>query len=215
MQAYAKTYDILTESNMNSLVKQMDARMRLTPEEVFFPADFFDIGEPLGVNKVLSRMAQNEQVWRLARGIYTVYSMSEFGKALAYTGALAASYARRTNVVITEIGASAANILGFSTQNVLKEIYLTSGKPMMWLLKARTVEFRKGSALELLFGNTIEGKLVRAWQYLGENESVAALPLLNSDQAMRINWDAIINTHGILPGWMMGLARKGKFRGWS
>jgi hypothetical protein len=200
---------------MISLAKQIESRMRQTPDDVFFPADFFDIGEPLGVNKILSRMVQNEQAWRLARGMYAFYSMSEFGKALAYTGSLAASWAKKNGVVISEIGAAAANILGFSTQNVIKEIYLTSAKPMTWSLKARTVEFRKGTRVEMLFGNTLEGKLVRAWQYMGEAGSVDTFHLLNNEAALLINWDAIINAQGNLPVWMSALARKCKFNRWG
>ena len=103
---------------MKSLTKQIEDKMRLTPNDVFFPSDFFDFANQIRVNKTLSRMVENEQIWRLVRGIYTIFSINEFGKALAYSELLVASFARKTGMIITEIGAAAANTLGFSTQNI-------------------------------------------------------------------------------------------------
>jgi len=200
---------------MESLVKRILARMRAAPEEVYFPSDFFDLGEEARVNKALSRMAQSGQIERFARGMYAVYIESRFGKVLPYTGALVSSYAKRKRVVITEIGAAAVNILGFSTQNVLREIYLTTGKPSVWKFGAYTVEFRTGSTIDMFFGNTLHGKLIRAWNCMGEKESFDALPLLYTEIAKQINWDAIICSSGVLPIWMNELAKKGKLYEWT
>ena len=200
---------------MKSLAKQIESKMQLAPRDVYFPSDFFDLSDVLRVNKALSRMAQNGQAWRLARGIYATFVSNRFGRAMPSTESLVASYAKKAGEVITEIGAVAINVLGFSTQNVLREIYLTSGKPMIWDREARTVEFRKGTKIELFFGNTLEGVLVRAWHSMGEDESADALPLLKMDAALRVDWDAIINVAGILPDWMVRLARKGKLHKWN
>ena len=62
----------------------------------------------------------------------------------------------------------------------------------------------------MLFGNSLEGKLVRAWHYMGENESIDTLPLLYDNQRDNMNWDNIINAREVLPFWMIKLAKKGK-----
>jgi len=200
---------------MESLTTRIEAQMRLSPEEVYFPSDFFDLGPQLRVNKALSRLVEQGQAWRLTRGMYAVFTKSRFGKILPKTGSLAKNYADKAGAIVTEIGAAATNVLGFSTQNVLKEIYLTSAKSMIWQIGSQVVEFRQGSDVELFLGNRLEGMLVRAWKYMGEDESLEALPSLRRDVVGRINWDIIVNAGGVLPEWMCNLAKKGKFYKWS
>ena len=200
---------------MQSLAKQMKSRMESTPDEVFRPSDFFDLGEVVQVNKILSRMTQDGQAWRLSRGLYAYFTSSKYGKALAYTGALAASWARKSGIVITEIGAAAANVLGFSLQNVMKEIFLTSGQAMIWTLDVSTAEFRKGTEAQMLFGNRLEGKLVRAWDFMGQEGATDVFPLFRPQMARSVNWDAIINADAVLPAWMCKLAQEGKLKKWN
>jgi hypothetical protein len=200
---------------MISLIKKIEKRMLRTPDEVFYPSDFFDLDRPLRVNKALSRMVQNEKAWRLSRGVYVTYKTNKYGKTLAFSSVLADSYARKNKVTITEIGAAAANLLGFSTQNVINEIYLTTGKPAQWEFKARTIEFRKGTGIEMFFGQTNEGKLIRAWNYMEELQAVETFPYLKPNIASTINWDAIINVERMFPSWMRNLARNGKLKNWN
>ena len=196
---------------MEGLKQKILERMLDKSTDVYFTTDFSDLGELEIIKVALAELDNSQKIKELTKDIYAVYVKGKFGgKYLEYTLSLAKSYAIKTGITLTEIGAQAANFLGFSTQNVMGELFLITGEPMEWDLGGRKVRFKKGSYGEMFLGRTLEGSLIRAWYYLGETFSFDLLPYLYKQFADKMNWDVIIKADNVLPEWMICLAKKSK-----
>jgi hypothetical protein len=193
---------------MESLLTRIYMEMQRSPLEVYRPIDFQRMDILLRVNKALSRLVEQEKAWRIARGLYVTGRKTRFGILPPPPEEIVSSLASKTGAIITETGAHAANILGFSTQNVLKSIWLTTMKPMVLRCQKMEIEILKGSEIEMLLGNSLEGTLLRAWFFLGENESISTLSLIRPDAREYMHWGRIISFSTVLPVWMTNLARQ-------
>jgi hypothetical protein len=182
--------------------------MQRSPLEVYRPMDFQRMDILLRVNKALSRLVEQEKAWRIARGLYVTGRETKFGFLPPPPEEIVSSLASKTGAIITETGARAANILGFSTQNILKSIWLTTMMPTVLRCQKTEIEILKGGEIEMLMGNSLEGMLLRAWLFLGENESISTLSLIRPEARERMRWDRIMNFSAILPVWMTKLARQ-------
>jgi hypothetical protein len=61
----------------------------------------------------------------------------------------------------------AANQINLTPDVPLKSIYLNSGKSRTWKLRNAIIQFEHAPTWKLLFGETLEGKLIRALDFLG------------------------------------------------
>jgi hypothetical protein len=156
---------------MSTVTQQIIKRIRAKRRGwVFAPKDFIDLGSRAIVDQVLSRLTRQGIIRRLDRGVY------DFPKQHAILGTLspdanglARAVATKTASKILASGASAANILGISTQVPAKATYLTNGPSRSKKIAGRTVIF-KHTKVPLLDNVSDKANLtLQALAYLGKN----------------------------------------------
>jgi hypothetical protein len=160
------------------------------------------LGDPEFITEAFTVLVTEEKVRKLAQDIYVTYRNSEYGKIFPSPESIVNSLVKKHGKTIVEIGASAINRLGLSTQNIMSIVCLTDSEPMKLECSGGGVEIRKGTKVQMLLGKTLEGSVIRAWDFYGEEESTKKLELLPTG----INWDVIINASNELPEWMGKLA---------
>ncbi len=148
--------------------------------------DLLHLGERAAVNRSLSRLVRADRLMRIYRGIYMRTIPTCFGlRPPTLTLALEALSDLWGETVIPGLG-SAANVLGLTTQNPVRAIYLTSGPDRILDFGALRVELRHAPAWQLAAPRRTAGLVIRAVAGLGRNEVEvsldAALPKLSSEE---------------------------------
>ena len=102
---------------------------------------------------------------------------------------------------IVPCGGSAANRLGLSTQNPVREVYLTSGRSRQLHFGRVTVELRHAPRWQLAAPRRKAGDVIRALAWLGPHEIEegleAVLPGLSVAEI-----DELAAARAIMPFWM-------------
>ena len=102
---------------------------------------------------------------------------------------------------IVPCGGSAANRLGLTTQNPVREVYLTSGPNRLLKFGKTAVELRHAPRWQLLAPHRKVGDVIRALAWLGPQETDdsldAVLPGLSSEDLAEL-----AGARAVLPAWM-------------
>lgn len=135
---------------------------------VFVPADFLDLGSREAVDVSLHRLARQETIRRLARGVY------DFPKEHPVLGLLAPSaediaqaLAGRDRTRIQPAGAYAANALGLSEQVPAKAVFLTDGPARTVRIGTTTIQLRRTTPKNMEAAGRLSGLLIQALRELG------------------------------------------------
>lgn len=119
---------------------------RITAKEpgwVFTATDFLDLGLRTAVSTALSRMASDNQIQRLSRGLYYFpKSNPTIGILSPDSDAIADAVARKTGDTVFPTGADAANLLGLSTQVPAKIEYFTTGRSRILNVSGSTITLK-------------------------------------------------------------------------
>jgi len=112
-----------------SINSQIEAKIRRSrPGQIFLPSDFKDLGTSAAIRKTLSRLAKQESLIRMGKGIYvTAVHDKVFGAVLPSLDEIATELAKKEHVKIMPTGQYALNKIGFSTQVPAKLVFLTNG----------------------------------------------------------------------------------------
>ena len=112
-----------------SINSQIEAKIRRSrPGQIFLPSDFKDLGTSAAIRKTLSRLAKQESLIRMGKGIYvTAVHDKVFGAVLPSLDEIATELARKDHVKIMPTGQYALNKIGLSTQVPAKLVFLTNG----------------------------------------------------------------------------------------
>jgi len=130
---------------------------------VFFTNDFAMYGNGKACNKALERLAKQEKIMRVGRGIYTIPRKSKFfGRVSPGIEEIAQGIARRDKARIIPTGLFAENLLGLSTQLPMKIIYLTDGTPRKLEIDATPLVFKKTSPKNLATWGKVSGLVIQA-----------------------------------------------------
>ena len=136
------------------------------------------LGSREAVDQALSRLAKTGETIRIARGLYVVPVRGKFGTYPPSPEKVVRSYARAKGKPVVPNGAVAANRLGLSTQQPIRQVYLTSGQPAKIKLGSTPVEVRQVPEWQVLLPNQLAGDAVRALAYMGRaNAKEAAVKL--------------------------------------
>jgi predicted transcriptional regulator of viral defense system len=110
---------------------------------VFTPKDFLDLGSRAAVDKTLTRLAQKGVIRRLDRGMYD-YPVKDpmLGVLSPNADKLAAVLASKMGDRLFPSGATAANLLGLSTQVPGRVTYMTDGASRVRKVAGRTITFK-------------------------------------------------------------------------
>lgn len=142
--------------------------------------ELLHLGERAAVDQALSRLVKRGELMRVRRGLFALPVKTRFGKRAPSVGAVVENIARTTGERVSISGASAANILGLSTQNPARQIFWTSGPSRRLKLGAQEVELRHVPNWQLRAPDSRAGHAFRALAYFGKSEARATLMRLKS-----------------------------------
>lgn len=142
---------------------------------VFVPTDFLDLGSREAVDAALGRLADADTIRRIGRGVYdNPKQHPRFGPRTPSADAVASAVARSTNETVVVSDATAANMLGLSTQVPAQAVYLTDGTNRVFTVdlgdgRGFDIRFKGASPSRLLGPDTKAGLVLRALHFLGRD----------------------------------------------
>lgn len=144
-------------------------RVQASPEgEVFFVSDFAKSGNDVFISRLLSEMTDYGKLERLSNGIYYKPRHTRFGTLKPSIEQVVKAIARRDKAQIMPTGATAENMLGFSTQVPTNDIYLTTGSARTITLGNRTIRFRRCTPKNFAYRGKLMPILVQAMKSIGQ-----------------------------------------------
>lgn len=176
---------------------------------LFFTDDFIQYGSAKAVSKALERLAVKEEIYRVARGIYTRLEKDPIlGTVKPGTEAIAEAIRRRDKAKIIPTGAMAMNALGLSTQVPMNVVYLTNGTSRKINLGKRKIVFKKTTPKNLAAIGKISSLVIQALKEIGkgnatENEIELILKHLEKEEPYRLEHDI-----KLAPEWIRIIMRK-------
>ena len=152
------------------------------PEEAVIHAKaLLHLGNRAAVDQALSRLVKREQLSRISRGFYVRLLDSRFGKYSASSHLVVENLAHAVGESVLPNPAVTANILGLTTQNPTRDIYITSGRSR-WLTFGRLrVEMRHAPRWQFSVDNQMSGQVLRAVNWEGPRRAADALRKLKSE----------------------------------
>lgn len=127
----------------HSIADKIIKKMRASRGEAVSSRDFLDLGGAPAVRQSLSRLARQGKIRRVRRGLY---ELPRAGKLSGHPvppspDALVRAWARENGLRVVPSGASAANLLGLTTQVPARIVYYTNGRTRTVKLGPYTVRF--------------------------------------------------------------------------
>lgn len=137
--------------------------------DIFFISDFNNIGTYEGIRKTLQRLTTEEEIGRIAKGIYFLPKKHELlGIIYPHADKIAEAIAKRDKARIIPTGATALNKLGLSTQIPLKAVYLTDGSARQIEAGNQTIRFKKTNPKNLSIDHQLTNLIIQAIKAIGE-----------------------------------------------
>lgn len=135
---------------------------------VFTPNDFLDLGGRDAVDKALSRLATQETIRRLARGLYEYpREHKELGKLSPDIEKIAKALAGKDRMRLQPAGAYATNLLGLSEQVPAKAVFLTDGPSRTVKIGRQEIQLRHTTPRNMAASGRLSGLLMQAFRHLG------------------------------------------------
>ena len=176
---------------------------------LFFTEDFLSYGSAKAGSKALERLAKEQIIARVARGIYARLVIDPtLGQIKPGTEAIAEAIRRRDKARIIPTGVMALNALGLSTQVPMNVVYLTDGAARKIAVGKRKIVFKKTSPRNLAAIGKISGLAIQAMKEIGkdkitESEIAIILNHLAKEDQYRLEHDI-----RLAPEWIRVIMRK-------
>ena len=187
---------------MPGLPRQIMEHASALPEAApICPGALLHLGKRAAVDQALARLARADRLLRICQGVYMHPVETRFGRCAPRIGKTIEALSVLWGVTIVPCGGSAANRLGLTTQNPVREVYLTSGPSRRLQFGQITVELRHAPRWQLFAPNRKAGDLIRALAWLGPQEIDdslnAVLPGLSVEEL-----DELAGARAVMPSWM-------------
>lgn len=175
----------------------------------FFTEDFLAFGSAKTVSKALERMVEKEEVFRVARGIYTLLEKDPIlGLLKPSTETIAQAIAKRDKARIVPTGVLALNALGLSTQVPMNVVYLTDRASRKIDLGKRKILFKNTAPKNLSAIGKISSLVIQALKEIGKDNSTETeieiiLKQLAKEEPYRLAHDV-----KLAPEWIRVLMRQ-------
>lgn len=143
------------------------------PGRLFFTSDFAHLvdSDIDAIKKVLSRLAKNGDIKRIARGIYYKPRKDPvIGDLTPGIEEVAAAIARHDKAGIVPSGAYALNRLGLSTQIPMNIVFLTEGSSRQLKIGNKTITFRKTAPRNVAAKGKISRLAIQALKSIGKDQ---------------------------------------------
>lgn len=186
----------------------LDHSRQLPEGGMLMPKEFLHLGSRAAVDQAFSRLAKAGLLMRAARGLYVAPVTSRVGARAPAVEKTVQSLAQKTQDVITDSGARAANGLGLTTRVPVRTVFLTSGRGRTLTLGKAKVEIRRAPKWMLLLGATRPGAVIRALAWLGEAHISGAMEKLRKLLSPK-DWQELSSVRHLLPSWLaMSISRE-------
>lgn len=187
---------------MRTTSEAIKAYAQSLPEGATLSAkELLHLGERAAIDQALSRLVKRGELMRVKRGLFALPVKTRFGQRAPSVEAVVENIAKSTGESVSVSGASAANLLGLSTQNPARQIYWTSGPSRHLKLGAQNVELRHVPSWQLRAPNSRAGHAFRALAYFGKMEAGQALrrikPQLTEEERLEL-----LSLRASAPTWM-------------
>ena len=159
------------------------------------------LGKRAAVDQALSRLARSEKLMRICQGVYMRPVQTRFGQCAPRVGKALAALSKLWGETIVPCGGSAANRLGLTTQNPMRQVYLTSGRARLLRFGRVAVELRHAPRWQLAAPRSKAGEVIRALAWLGpdeiEDSLKAILPELSAGEL-----GELATVRAVMPNWI-------------
>lgn len=187
---------------MSALAQAIIDRVQSLPEGgVVSPKEFLHLASRAAVDQTLTRLTREGKLMRVGRGTYVHPVTSRFGTRPPAALKVAESLAEREGEIAVPHGAAAANSLGLTTQVPVKEVLVTSGRSRTLRFGSRIVEMRHAPKWQLALGRRPAGAAIRALSWMGPEHAAESVVKVKRRLPPE-EWEALVSTRAILPGWM-------------
>jgi predicted transcriptional regulator of viral defense system len=142
---------------------------KVSKGDIFFIADFTELGNYEAVRKSLQRLTKDESIERIAKGIYLLPKIHEkLGVIYPHAEQIAKAIAKRDKARIIATGSTALNLLGLSTQIPLKVVFLSDGSARNIKVGNQTIQFKKTNPKNLSIEHRLTNLIIQALKAIGE-----------------------------------------------
>ena len=187
---------------MPSLPKRVMEHASVLPEATpICPATLLHLGKRAAVDQALTRLARAGRLMRICQGVYMRPVATRFGPCAPSIGKALEALSELWGESIVPCGGSAANRLGLSTQNPVREVYLTSGRSRQLHFGRVTVELRHAPRWQLAAPRRKAGDVIRALAWLGPHEIEEGLEAVLPGLSVA-EMDELAAARAIMPIWM-------------
>ena len=187
---------------MSQLVQSILAAAQALPEGgLLSPKEFLHLASRAAIDQAFTRLAREEKLFRVGRGVYALPVQGRFGARPPSTQTVVAAIEATSGELVVPSGAAEANALGLTTQMPVREVFLTSGPSRKLRLGLRDVELKHGTPWQLLMGKRPAGMAIRALAWLGAEQAPSALKILHS-KLSSVEWEAMCAARAAMPSWM-------------
>ena len=171
---------------------------KLTP---FTAKELLHLGNRAAVDQALARLTRSGKLQRATRGFYVLPVAGTFGTKPPSPTKIVEKVAEERGEPLVLHGASAANLLGLSTQQPGAPIYLTTGRNKRFAVANQWIEFRHAPRWQLMLPNSEAGNVIRAFAWLGPQRSAEALSVVR-ERIPKSETEALMSVRHHMPTWM-------------
>src|SRR5450759_4774345 len=172
------------------------------PERTPFTAkELLHLGHRAAVDQALSRLVRCGKLQRAVRGLYVLPVAGTFGARQPSPAKVVAKIAEERGEPLVLHGASAANMLGLSTQQPGRPTYLTPGRSRQFEVANQVIEFRHAPRWQLMFPNRPAGNVLRALAWLGPEKTIEAVGEVRQ-RVSRNEREALLSVRHQMPTWL-------------
>jgi hypothetical protein len=144
---------------------------------VFSAKEFANLGPRTAVDQALFRLQSSGEVRRIARGIYEYPKVHpRIGILSPSPEAVARAVAVKTNSRVMISGATAANLLGLSTQVPSQNVFLTDGRSQRIRIGNQLVVLKHVAPSKMIGAGTEAGTVIQAVRFLGRH-AIGEIPV--------------------------------------
>jgi Family of unknown function (DUF6088) len=204
------------ESELNmpeSIERQVLAKIKRSPRGTLYFADSFAVlGNPKSINKALERLVHDDELRRVAFGIYARPVMDAvIGQVLPSIEEIALAIAKRDKARIVPDGNYAMYKLGLTSQVPLNIVYYTDASARKIQIGNQTLTFKKASSKNLSFSGEISKLAILALRVIGtdlvtEAEVLQIRNLLQKEEPKHLQHDL-----QLAPAWIRALIDPAKY----
>ena len=176
-----------------------------------FACDFTSLGEQKTINKALERLAKENTIIRISRGVYYYPKIDKvLGLGVLYPTLedIAEGIAKRDKARIVPTGIYALNRLGFSTQIPMNIVYLTDGSERkLNLSNGTSIQFKYTAPKNFAFKSQLAMLLTFAFKTIGKENITQEMLAHTKELLAKDDKSVIEQDYNLMPAWVSSIIR--------